>query len=395
MVVNSIELFARKGLMVDVFIDAETLAASPVNFTNPDIKFKVYDRNRMFRLRLARFVADKYNRWFKPSGKTAQILPVSMAVARVLPMLYFFSVWLHRELEAYNYSYVIPVENLSLLAVNGVTGSHQVVYYNMELMDWNEDNPLYSNKLFWKTLEYRAIKGVDRVTIQNRQRAEAFARINDFDLQNMCILPVASMGEPCEQRSSYFRDKFGIPGDHVIVIYAGNFAEWSCCRDIICSVHAWPDKVSLVMHTWNQWALGTDYFKGMQEDAAGLPVFFSTEYIALENMASALSSADIGLMFYQAIDDNFTEIAYSSNKLGEYLKAGLPVVCSDFPSLRDVVETWGIGAVASSPDQLGTLLPAVIAGLDGMHLNAVNCYRQHFRFELFFEEFYDNLEKGM
>lgn len=393
MVINSIILFASKGFEVDVFIDKGTLAESPVDFDNPNIRLRFFARNNGFFLGLLLNLAARFNAIFKPSEKTARTLSLKAALVRFHPTLFFFSSWLKQEMASSSYKYIFPVEYLSLLAVNELKGEHKTVYYNMELMDWKEDNPLYVNKLFWKVLEFRAIKKADHVAIQSQRRAKIFAQINQYDQDKICILPVASMGEPCDTRSSYFRDKFSIQKNHTIVIYTGNFSEWACCREIIRNVRYWPKYVSLVMHTWNQWALKGDYFAGMKSDAEGLPVFFSSDYLAPEALVPALSSADIGLMFYQAIDDNFTEIAYSSNKLGEYLKAGLPIVCSDYPSLRELIDSQQIGSVAASPAELSTILPAIMERMGELRLNVISCYQDNFRFEKYFEVFFENLER--
>jgi glycosyltransferase involved in cell wall biosynthesis len=394
MVINSILLFACKGFEVDVYIDGKTLAECPVDFDNPKIRLRVYSENKGVLMWLLLYLVYRLNLQFKPTEQMARTYSIKAALARVNPMLFFFSRWLKKEMFSASYKYVFPVEYLSLLAVNGLKGDHKTVYYNMELMDWKEDNPLYINKLLWKIMEFRAVKNADHVVIQSQRRAEIFARINQYELDKILILPVASMGNPCETRSSFFREKFSIPYNQTIVIYAGNFSEWACCREIISNVRYWPKNYSLVMHTWTRGALTGDYFAGMKSDALGLPVYFSYEYLSSEALVPALSSADIGLMFYRAIDDNFTEIAYSSNKLGEYLKAGLPIICSDYPSLREFVDSQQIGIAAAAPDQLSSVLPIIRGRLGEMRLNVLRCYQDNFRFERFFEVFYASLEDG-
>jgi glycosyltransferase involved in cell wall biosynthesis len=194
------------------------------------------------------------------------------------------------------------------------------------------------------------------------------------------------MGEPITGKSSFFRDKFSISDGQIVVIYCGNLRPWTKCLEVIRSVRNWPRNCVLVIHTWNNSVLDTTYHRRLIKAAKGLPVFFSDGYIEYDALPVALSSADIGIAFYEEIDDNFTEILFSSNKIGEYLKAGLPVVCSNFPSLREFVEVNQIGLTTSVED-----LPQTIRHIEGKlrfyRKNALSCYQAKYRFEVFFDNF--------
>ena len=258
-------------------------------------------------------------------------------------------------------------------------------------MDWSEENPLYKNKLFLKNLEYRMVKELSNVVIQSPRRAKLFSEINKFDMNNIHVLPVASMGGPIIKKSQYFRDLFSIPKELKIAVYAGNLEPWAKCLEIIQNVNKWPKDYVLVMHTWNKAALRTPYYQEMIKQGEGLPVYFSTEYVDYDEIATILSSADIGLLFYESIDDNFTEIMFSSNKLGEYLKAGLAVICSNYPSLSDFVQENKIGAAISSFDELPDMLVACGQEINILRKNAISCYQIKLRFENYFDGFYNKL----
>jgi hypothetical protein len=104
-----------------------------------------------------------------------------------------------------------------------------------------------------------------------------------------------------------------------------------------------------------------------------------------------MSSADMGLAFYEAVDRNYTEILFSSNKIGEYLKAGLGIICSDFPSVKQFVESHDIG-MAVPVYELPRAIREISERIDSVRDNALQCYKNELRFENYFNRFYDQLQ---
>jgi len=385
MVINSIRLFAAKGFRVDVYINKRTMDSSPIDFREKQVSFNIYDDDSLNLVsRGYRYILMQISKLLAP---IVRYLSFNFCLFMYYHDVFLFSRWLKKKLSDYSYVYFMPIECKSLLCLNHINDKNKIIYYNMELLDW-EDEDRYKQTL--KKLEYQMISELSNAVIPSPRRAELFAKINDFDLSKIFILPVASMGDPIRARSKYFRELFGIPDDWKIVVYSGNIAPWAKCLEIIQSVKDWPDGYALVMHTWNKSVVGTRYYNEMINEARGLPVYFSSEYITYDDLAVALSSADIGVMFYEEIDDNFTEILFSSNKFGEYLKAGLAIICSEFVSLKDFVEERSIGA-AISIRELPRAVRLIGEKIEILRENAHACYEEQLRFENYFERFYDRL----
>jgi len=385
MIVNSIKMFAQKGISVDVYISKNSFDECPISFNDPHIHIHIFeDKGFGFFHKAYRFLMKNTSNLLYP---LLQRTSIGTSLMLTYPEVYRFSKWLNSFTKFDHYDYICAVDFYSLISLYDLARRHKIVYYNMELLDGNPVNTVFGNTLMLKALEYRLMPYIHTAVLPSPTRSEFFQNINNFPPKKIKILPVAAMGNPSIKKAGYFRKKFSIPDDHVIILYSGNFVSWFQCVEIIDAMNSCRGGCSLIMHTWSQSSLSTGYFQNMVKHAHGLPVFFSTDYISPDNLTDALSSADIGLAFYNAIDENCSEILYSSNKIGEYLKAGLAVITSDFRSLSNFVHRHRIG-LAVPVSNLSTAIEKISDQLDQYKANALECYSNYYRFELHFEGFY-------
>jgi len=390
MIINSIRLFSRKGYLVDVYVNKEHYDQSPISFTESNISVIISD-DRSFSLffKCYRFLSKHVGDYFLCIAKR---LSFKACLLLFFPGIYRFMKWLNGQMARRTYSYVFPVECMNLICLSSLKDKKKIVYFNLELLDWEKGDFAYgNNKFVLKHLEYRMIKNLSRVITPSPRRSEIFSQINHFERDNVFSLPVVPLGDAVTRKSHFFREMFKIPEKHRIVLYCGQFVPYFQCIEIIQSVLSWPDDTVLIMHTWNRTALKTHYYKEMKKAAFDLPVYFSTRYIAYNDLADAMSSADIGLAFYEAVDRNYTEILFSSNKIGEYLKAGLGIICSDFPSVKQFVEAHDIG-MAVPVHQLPKAIRGISGRIDSVRDNVLRCYNKELRFENYFNPFYDKLQ---
>lgn len=68
--------------------------------------------------------------------------------------------------------------------------------------------------------------------------------------------------------------------------------------------------------------------------------------VGYDQVADFTSAADLGHALYEPIHINNVHITTASNKIMEYMEAGLPLLVSDTPSLRAHVERYKCGVVA-------------------------------------------------
>ena len=308
--------------------------------------------------------------------------------------IFDFAEVLRKYLSEHAVDVLMPVECFSLIAcvaaLEKLELDKRMIYFDMELLDWAPENPLYTDKLELKRRQFEALRRVERVVITSYNRARIFAEINQFPPDRISVLPVVPRKRDIQKPSVYFRDKFSIGSDKTLVIYTGNLMPWAQCLEIIESMKNWPPGAVLVMHTWNKGSLSTEYFQKLQRAAEKRPVYFSSDYLRYDEMQQALTSADIGLLYYQDIDDNFTEIFLSSNKMAEYLAAGLPLVCSPHESLKDFVDRNGIG-FAVDFDGIGGAIETIAANRGRYSENVKVCCEKYFIFDKYFKEAFDGI----
>lgn len=96
------------------------------------------------------------------------------------------------------------------------------------------------------------------------------------------------------------------------------------------------------------------YLQGIEEDMRQAATADNTNnqliidgMLPWEQNFSRLAVADVGCVFYEDNPNNRVGIP---NRLFEYMYCGLPVVVSDFPELRNIVESADCGVVVNSED---------------------------------------------
>lgn len=101
---------------------------------------------------------------------------------------------------------------------------------------------------------------------------------------------------------------------------------------------------------------GTFAPKSLEDDVREMPEFEFVDYrgfLTREDVAAVLSEARAGIVVPQPFSHN--KFGYM-NKLFEYMSAGIPIVASDFPQWRPIVEGSKCGLLVDSLD------PETIAG---------------------------------
>jgi glycosyltransferase involved in cell wall biosynthesis len=132
--------------------------------------------------------------------------------------------------------------------------------------------------------------------------------------------------------------------------YTGNLTEARGARKMIEALGLIPESLPVRVEVF-----GKFWPQGLEGELRRLPGFKRVTYhgwVAYERMAAGLEDADAGLVCFLPAPNH---VEAGPNKLFEYMAAGLPVIASDFPAWRPIVEGNDCGLCVDPAD------PAAIA----------------------------------
>ncbi|WP_375170188.1 glycosyltransferase [Marinobacter sp.] len=163
---------------------------------------------------------------------------------------------------------------------------------------------------------------------------QAWYSDNIGEKRSEVILNSPSFKEVPESGSGYLRDRFDIPDNEPIFLYVGILGAG---RGIDLILNAFKDIVGahVVFLGYG------DYSEKLRQCARECKNIHVHEAVEHEKVVEVASSADVGLCLVQNV--SLSDYFCLPNKLFEYAFAGLPVLASDFPDIRKVVQDHDLG----------------------------------------------------
>ena len=215
---------------------------------------------------------------------------------------------------------------------------------------------------FWAWVEGLFVKRVDGITVAGEDDSRIVAQRYGVPPPTPILNHPPYVAKV--ERSQKLRQELSIPPEKKIILYQGGLQSG---RGLFLSldvlVHL-PDSVLVF--------LGEGHLKGELSrtiSAQGLEGrAFIRERVEYPNLIEYTASADIGLAL---VEDYGLSYRYARpNKLFEYVMAGVPVVVTNFPVMREVVERYDVGVAVDLAE------PAVIARVIDAILKDANRYRR-------------------
>jgi len=148
-----------------------------------------------------------------------------------------------------------------------------------------------------------------------------------------------------------------------IVFRQGRIGVGHAIEATIRSLPLWNDS------TWGFVVMGygePDYIDQLVELARSLSVvgrFAVLLPVGYDQVPEFTVGADIGHALYEPIHINNVHITTASNKIMEYMAAGLPLLVSNRPALKEFVERYqcGVAADETSPESIAAAVNTVLA----------------------------------
>jgi glycosyltransferase involved in cell wall biosynthesis len=240
------------------------------------------------------------------------------------------------------------------LAAKRASGAH-VIYDSHEFA--SEE---FSDSRRWRLLarrhvariEARHIRQADAVVTVSAGIADALAERYDLPL------PLVVSNTPSWQETA-----FRPTGDPITVLYNGAVVPRRGLDVLIESVRLWPEGFRLMIRGPAQGGYD-QHLRGLAEGLGERIVFAPA--VPPDQVVSAAAEADIGIFL---LSNSTTHARFAMpNKIFEYMQAGLMVISSDLPEIRQVVETASCGLLLDrdTPHSIA----ACLAGLDPARIDA-------------------------
>lgn len=219
------------------------------------------------------------------------------------------------------------------------------VYHSLEIV--SESSLVGWRRKFDKKIERWFNGGAVLTITQDQHRADVLARENHLDRERIAVVYNSPLGDILPDKSQWFRERFDIPPTKFIVLGAGSLMKHHMIDRIVETVESWPEPFVLVLHGWF-WGEGFEEKIREIADEHRDRVFISTTLLPHADKYQVFQSADIGLVFYDSIDDNLHFVGAAAGKLFDFMRCGVPVIALNLPGMKELIEDSGAGVVVDN-----------------------------------------------
>ncbi|MEW6506283.1 MAG: glycosyltransferase [Bacteroidota bacterium] len=167
-----------------------------------------------------------------------------------------------------------------------------------------------------------------------------------------------------------FRKKYNLPPNSFILLYQGVLLEGRGIPLVIKALNNLPETVLIILgdgeHKKNFQKLADKY------DVGNRVIFAGT--IKQNELVNYTAGADLGLTLIENISVSYYHAL--PNKLFEYIMAGLPVLSSDLPQMKRIVEKYCVGEAVNLKDEVNIVktIQRLVLNPDQLKKYKENCF---------------------
>ncbi len=217
-----------------------------------------------------------------------------------------------------------------------------------QILAKNYIHSLFKHPMSWMAsiLEWVSTRTyIDRVVVVTEKIAKRFPQNKTILLQNYPLLDELVCDEPAPYRSR--------PNN---VIYVGGISRIRGALDNIKAFEKVKDESCRFV------LVGGFESTAFEQECRRMKGWGKVDYLGWldrSQVRASLDSSRIGLVLFHPVPNH---IEAQPNKLFEYMSAGIPVIASDFPLWRRIVETAGCGILVDPKDssQIATAIDRLI-----------------------------------
>lgn len=215
-----------------------------------------------------------------------------------------------------------------------------VVYRAHEL--WSEARAHVPFTRFWRLIERTLVPLCDEVVTPDENRSRIYR--DEFGARrSLTVRNCPPYRTPVVSTS--LRDELERKGIafSTIVLYQGLFDSMRCLEEIAEATRSFDVGVVLVIigSGFGKWANASSILAGYDRIVV-LP------RVPYDDLPPYTASADVGILLYR--NDCRNNYYCAPNKLFEYMMMGLPVIATNYPGMRALVEGEGVGLCVDPED---------------------------------------------
>ncbi|MBP7214955.1 MAG: glycosyltransferase [Candidatus Kapabacteria bacterium] len=168
--------------------------------------------------------------------------------------------------------------------------------------------------------------------------------------------------------SNLLREKFQIEKSKKILLYQGVLLEGRGIMPML-ELAKLRDDIAICLIGDGKFRTNIDNYTKLNELHSKVHLTGNIEYSQLHTWTC---SADIGMALIEPISFSY-ELALP-NKLFEYLQAGLPVIATDLPAMKDIIEKYHCGIAVSKNlfiDEISRAIDEILNNYEYYHSNAL------------------------
>lgn len=225
----------------------------------------------------------------------------------------------------------------------------KLVYDSHEFYtDRNTRNSSAIGKFMLRLVERFYIKRCDIVITVNESLAYEYVKLYKIDRPKVIMNAPSKKNVPTVKEGKSIRENLNISSKYKLLLYTGSITFNRGLEKLIESMKYLPDCYLVFMGYGSE-----EYKKELSEKAKKHDVQSRFSYfgpVPSNEVTTYASSADLGIAPIENVCLSY--YLCSPNKIFEYVNANLPIISSNFPEMKRVVEEYEIGLTFDPSDPL-------------------------------------------
>lgn len=257
-----------------------------------------------------------------------------------------------------------------------------LIYWAMELSRLSE-----GTKGFATRFQAKCACKADMVWSTGIERAKVMQE--DWNLNETPYILPNTLVTPCmpAQKNQLINLMQHYEPDDRIVLYASSLSEETAVSQLIESAQYWEAGIKLVIVGHGSEPFINNMKQQIQRLNLGKKVEYLGSFALKLEVFSLFAGADLGIVMRICNDTSvLNTVYYTPSKLLEYAAFGLPVVCSDNPSLLFVEnEGWGVCVNPNDPKAIASAVNQLMKNetrLKTMGIQAKSCFDKKYSMEI-------------